>query len=142
MAKKVGIAAAALGAILLLFWLWIADRATDLPYPEGKSSGMVFDPRFGPKTPAEARKYVDERIDREWQAHYLRKMRPEDEDSPAGRQERAYVIETLKQHWGITLDMSHDEIDAVRQEAGKTWAYIEQSKTLRHRVRALFGMAK
>ena len=126
--------------IIFCLWLWLADKDTDVPAPT--MSSIVFDPRFGPKTPREAREYVENRVRGRWKIHYSKSLTAGDLESEAGKVLWANEEETLRRRWGINLSMNQRQIDAVREEARLAWAYVEQSRTLRHKIRVFLGWAE
>ncbi len=142
--NKVKVAIKYVGFLAIIFiglaW-WLADRPSDIATPPAVS-GFVFDPQFGPKTSEAAQKYVARRIQESWRGHFNRDMKPNDADSDAAKQIQMEAINTLKDRWGITLDMTQEQIDAAYEERRLVWEYIQQSKTLRHQIRDLLGLAK
>ncbi|PIR53557.1 hypothetical protein COU76_00485 [Candidatus Peregrinibacteria bacterium CG10_big_fil_rev_8_21_14_0_10_49_10] len=144
--KKRGLVVVVITLLLVAgcVWLWLKDRPTDIAVPPASfaSGGFVFHPDFGPKTPEEAKEYVENRWHRSWEGHFLREMRPEDENSGWGKQLKQAAIDTLQRRWRLTLEMNQEEIDAVREENRQAWEYIQQRKTLRHKLRASLGLAK
>ncbi|MSU54858.1 MAG: hypothetical protein EXS48_03455 [Candidatus Staskawiczbacteria bacterium] len=124
--------------VLGLAWWWLADRESDVPAPD--RTGLIFDPTFGPKTPAEAKEYVEERVKRSWRGMFLKDMKPADLESSWAKQLRAEAIETLQGRWGLTPNMTQEEIDVAREEARLQWAYLQQTKTIRFKARGLLGM--
>ncbi|PIP65099.1 hypothetical protein COW95_03630 [Candidatus Peregrinibacteria bacterium CG22_combo_CG10-13_8_21_14_all_49_11] len=125
-------------------WFWLKDRPTDIAAPPGSftSGGFVFHPDFGPKTPQEAKEYVENRWHRSWEGHFLREMRPEDEHSGWGKQLKQDAIDTLQRRWRLTLEMNQEEIDAVCKDNELAWEFIEQRRTARHKLRVFLGLAK
>jgi hypothetical protein len=115
-------------------WLWLADRPADTPphIPEGM--GIMFDPRFSPRTPKGVQEYLERRAARgNWRG---------DRASAAGQRAWADAVDTLQRRWGLTPEMTQEEIDGVLRQREEIWAFVQHTKTPRYKIRSWLGLNK
>ena len=105
-----------------LLFLWLADRPEDtLPHIPDGIEGFAFDPQFGPKTPQEVEKYLQNR-------------------AGSRRGDMAEAVDTLRYRWGLRPGMKQWEIDEVQLLREKLWAFMKNAKTPRYKVRSWLGL--
>jgi hypothetical protein len=136
-ARNALIAATVLVLLGTGFYLWVADRPSDVPPPLHQGAGpFLFDPKHGPKTTQQVEDYVQNRATRSWG----RTMTPADRKSPSGQAAWADAVHTLQRRWGLRPGMTQDEIDTARAHQQKLWEEVERQRTFRYKVRTRLGM--
>jgi hypothetical protein len=119
--------------------LWIKDRPGDeFPKLHEGAGPIAFNPKFGPKTTQDVEKYLHNRAARNWRGRTP--MTEADRQSPAGKAAWVEAVDTLNRRWGLKPGMTQEEIDRVREDQEKVWAYTENTRTTRYKIRSWFRM--
>lgn len=108
---------------------WLANRPSDVPPQLHEGAGPIsFNPKFGPKTPEEVDKYLQNRTARSGRTRI------------GNERYSAEAVDTLNRRWGLKPGMTQEEIDRVREDQEKVWAYIENTRTTRYKIRSWLRM--